>query len=100
MFRPQAVYHLATHRLTGCETMANLSTTSNFWDAISNHFKEMSREDPDEFAYAAVDANFVQDVTLAQLDHLKELNPWFETDENFIGAYFQKKFCEALNREN
>mmetsp|Transcript_26448 Transcript_26448/g.36126 ORF Transcript_26448/g.36126 Transcript_26448/m.36126 type:complete len:101 (+) Transcript_26448:597-899(+) len=39
-------------------------------------------------------------MTIKQLDKLSSKNEWFKTDENFIGAYFEKQFAEELSKEN
>lgn len=39
-------------------------------------------------------------MTINQLDKLSARNDWFKTDENYIGAYFEKQFAEELSEEN
>jgi carbamate kinase len=45
-------------------------------------------------------SRFVQALTIAQLDKLRELDPWFKKEDNIVGAYFQKQHCEELSTEN
>lgn len=42
----------------------------------------------------------MRNLTIEQLDKLKSLDGWFASEDNFIGARFQKEFCELLSAEN
>jgi len=43
---------------------------------------------------------YLQQFTIEQLDSFKSADPWFATQDVFIGVYFQKQFCEELCVEN
>lgn len=44
----------------------------------------------DDIAYFKYDKTLLRVMTINQLDKLSARNDWFKTDENYIGAYFEK----------
>ena len=78
-----------------CSTLPNYENESILKQIVAGI--KLDREDNENFTLSP---KFVQSLTINQLDKLKSLDSWFATDDNFIGARFQKQFCEDLSAEN
>ena len=72
----------------------------SFFKQLATAVQLKKEEDGEAFEAFILDARLCQELTIEQLDKLAALDPWFKTDDNFIGAYFQKAHNDLLAKEN
>lgn len=95
-----AVYQFAKRIALNHQDRAASIQNESFFAQINKHIVALKEEVPEEFAYFKLESQLVKAFTIEQMDKLVKLNDWFNTDEEFIGAYFQKTFSEELSLEN
>jgi hypothetical protein len=97
---PEAVYLFA---INFCRSKRNVIASiqnKTFFEAIKNWIEILRTKEVEEFKYFTLDESLVRSFTIQQMDMLSALDKWFPTDDNFIGAYFEKQFSEELSSEN